>query len=80
MTPTFCRDCDHVVEESRRRSPFQWLCAKHKRLEGQGFVHPELWVEQEPFLKCSAVNGGLCELFEPRRENPVGKALTGMAD
>lgn len=68
MKPTFCRDCDHVVEETRKRSPHGWLCAKHKRLEGQGFVDPGLWIELEPFLKCSAVNGGLCLLFEPRRE------------
>jgi hypothetical protein len=49
-------------------------------LEGQGFVDPDLWIEMEPFLKCSVVNGGLCLLFEPRRVNPDGKGLTGMAD
>lgn len=32
----------------------------------------------KPFLKCSAVNGGICELFEPRRESPDGKANVGL--
>lgn len=80
MKPTFCRDCEWVVEETRKRPPHQWLCSRHKRLEGQGFVHPELWSDLEPFLKCAAVNGGLCPLFEPRRNNPEGKANTGLAD
>jgi hypothetical protein len=80
VKPTFCRDCDHVVEDTRKRSPHQWLCGRHKRLEGQGFVDPDLWIEMEPFLKCSVVNGGICLLFEPRRVNPDGKGLTGMAD
>lgn len=78
MKPTFCRNCDHVVEDTRKRSPHQWLCGRHKRLEGQGFVDPDLWIEMEPFLKCSAVNGGICELFEPRRESPDGKANVGL--
>mgnify|MGYP001607881414 CR=1 FL=1 len=67
MTPTFCRDCEWVVAESRKRSVMQWLCMRHKRLEGQGFVHPEYWAESEPFLRCKDVNGGLCELFEPKK-------------
>lgn len=68
MRPTFCRECDHVVEETRKRGPHQWLCGLHKRIEGQGFVDPEWWVENEPFLKCVNVNGGACPLFEPRRK------------
>lgn len=68
MMPTFCRDCDHVVD--RKKSPHQWLCARHRKLEGQGFVDPDLWISSEPFLRCSAVNGGLCELFETRRQKP----------
>lgn len=68
MTPTFCRDCDHVAEDSRKRHVSQWLCLRHKRLEGQGFVDPDYWADQEPYLKCRDVNGGLCPLFSPRRE------------
>lgn len=67
MTPTFCRDCDHVEASSRKRHPTQWVCLRHKRLEGQGFVDPELWIESDPFLRCKDVNGGLCELFEPKK-------------
>lgn len=70
MTPTYCHACDHVVEDTRKRSPHQWLCNRHKRLEGQGFVHPDYWTSEEPFLRCSAVNGGLCPLFETRRQKP----------
>jgi hypothetical protein len=49
-------------------------------LEGQGFVDPDWWVENDPFLRCKDVNGGLCPLFEPRRVSPEGKANTGLAD
>jgi hypothetical protein len=69
MTPTFCHDCEHVSDETRKRSPHGWLCLKHKRLEGQGFVHPDYWSNEEPYLRCKDVNGGLCPLFEKRREN-----------
>lgn len=78
MQPTWCRDCDHVVEDTRKRNPTQWLCSRHKRLEGQGFVSPEWWTDQEPFLRCKDVNGGLCPLFEQRKCVPKG--ITGMAD
>lgn len=73
MKPTFCRDCDHVVEDTRKRSPHQWLCGRHKRLEGQGFVDPDLWIETDPFLRCKDVNGGACELFDPRRMPKDGR-------
>ena len=71
MKPTFCRDCDNVVEETRKRSVHSWLCSKHKRLEGQGFIDPDWWAENEPFLKCTAVNGGMCPLFTPRRDKEL---------
>lgn len=65
---TFCVDCRHVHEDSRKRSPTQWLCSRHKRLEGMGFVHPQYWTNEEPFLKCNAVNAGACPLFEPKED------------
>ncbi|MNF00184.1 hypothetical protein D3C87_1367430 [compost metagenome] len=72
MTPTFCTDCEFVVAESRKRSPSGWLCLKHKRLEGQGFVDPKFWSNEEPYLRCKDVNAGACPLFEKRRENENG--------
>lgn len=63
---TYCRDCDNVVSDSRRRHPSGWLCRKFKRVEGGGFVDPQMWVDQEPFMKCSQINGGDCPLWTPR--------------
>lgn len=77
---TFCKDCDYVAEDTRKRHPSQWLCLKHKRLEGHGFVDPDYWAEHEPYLKCVNVNGGACPLFEPRRRSPNGDGLVGKAD
>ena len=65
--PTFCIECDNVVEESRKRLPTQWLCRMQPRLEGQGFVAPHVWVEMEPFMRCSGCNGGACPMFIERR-------------
>ena len=48
-TPTFCEACDHVHPESRKRVPSQWLCVKFPRLEGYGFVAPNVWAAMEPF-------------------------------
>lgn len=72
MTPTWCDQCEWVTSESRKRPPFQWLCARHRRLDGHGFLSPEYRTD-EPFLKCRDVNGGLCETFEPKREKPNGQ-------
>lgn len=68
MTPTFCTQCDNVVAETRKRHPSGWLCIRHKRLEGMGFVNPEYWSNDEPYLKCKDVNSGACPLFTPIRE------------
>jgi hypothetical protein len=53
-----------------------------KRVEGGGFVDPQMWVDQEPFMKCSQINGGDCPLWTPRREpqsdeNDTTKRTTG---
>ena len=66
---TYCRECDNVVQDTRKRHPAQWLCSCFPRVEGGGFVDPERWVNDEPFMKCMHINGGQCPLFTPRREN-----------
>lgn len=63
---TFCRDCQHVHEATRKSPPYRWLCVKHKRLEGSGFVDPDYWAKHEPYLRCVDVNGGACPLFKER--------------
>ena len=65
--PTFCIECENVVEETRKRLPTQWLCRMHPRIEGQGFVAPKIWAEMEPFLRCRDTNGGRCPVFIERR-------------
>lgn len=62
---TYCRDCDNVVEDTRKRMPYQWLCRCFPRVEGGGFVDPEKWVKDEPFMRCTDINGGDCPLFKP---------------
>lgn len=64
--PTLCEDCDNVHSETRKRSPSQWLCVQFPRLSGQGFVAPNVWTEQEPFMKCIYINGGKCPVFKRR--------------
>lgn len=61
--PTFCSECDHVYPETRKKLPVYWLCMKHPRLEGMGFVAPNLWVEMEPYQRCVGINGGKCPCF-----------------
>lgn len=73
--PHFCRDCDHVDPASRKKAQYHWLCLRHRRLEGQGFVDPDTWVENEPYLKCKDVNGGICELYSPRRDAGIAKVI-----
>lgn len=65
--PTFCADCDNVHPESRKKLPVYWLCTKFPRLEGMGFVAPNLWVEMEPFNRCVNINTGRCPLWTPLR-------------
>jgi len=66
--PTLCEDCANVHTDTRKRSPTQWLCVKHRRVAGGSFIAPNFWVETDPFLRCAAVNGGACLLFSPRRD------------
>lgn len=67
MTTTYCQDCDNVVEASRKLNPTRWLCIKFPRMEGMGFVAPTIWADQEPYMRCSGINGGKCPVFEQRR-------------
>lgn len=65
---TYCHDCDNVHPSSRKQPPWSWLCVKHPRKEGFGYVTPFTWDNMEPYLRCKDVNGGACPLFEPKKE------------
>lgn len=62
---TYCADCKHVHPESGG-APWTWMCSKHERREGYGFVTKEVWDKFPPFLYCKDVNGGACPLYEER--------------
>lgn len=66
--PTYCRKCEHVTLDTRKLRPRYWQCAMHRRFDRVSFVSDEDWSEVNPFLACRDVNGGMCPLFEPRRE------------
>ena len=72
MTPTFCEDCEYVLEDSRKRDPRYWLCIKHPQLEGMGFVAKDTWTNGEPYLQCRHVNGGHCLLYKARAQGQKG--------
>jgi len=61
--PTLCEDCDNVIRE-KSAPPFRWLCCKHKKLEGFGFVTKTTWDNGEPYMRCHVVNAGLCPLYQ----------------
>jgi len=60
--PTLCEDCDNVIREKNTQPRF-WLCAKHKKLEGFGFVTRTSWDNGEPYLRCYQINFGVCPNF-----------------
>lgn len=72
---TYCDQCDHVHQDSRKRHPGQWLCIKFPRVEGQGFVAPDWWIEHEPYQRCVNINGGACPLFERRRDGQIDNGM-----
>lgn len=72
---TFCEDCDNVHAESRKQHPSRWLCSQFPRLEGQGFVTRTGWADQEPFMRCVNINGGVCKLFRKRRDGQQENGL-----
>ena len=69
--PTLCKDCDHVEPTSRKAHPWRWLCTRHKRGEGFGFVTDEAWDKFPPYLYCADVNGGFCPLYAPLRDGQI---------
>ena len=66
MTHTFCEDCKHCDKTSKHQR--YWLCRRHKRVDGFGFITKDMWDNAEPFLYCRNVNGGLCPLYEEIKE------------
>lgn len=69
--PTYCCDCDHLHPDSRKQNPHSWLCMKFPRLEGMGFVSPDWWAKNEPYMRCAGINGGLCATYKPRRDGQM---------
>jgi len=69
---TLCDECDHVEAQSRKQTPRLWLCRRHRRVVNDSFVTASSWTTGDPFLRCSAVNGGACPLFTPIRVAPEG--------
>jgi len=69
---TLCNECDHVEAQSRKMTPRLWLCRRHRRVVNDSFVTASSWTNSDPFLRCSAVNGGACPLFEPLRKPAEG--------
>jgi len=65
---TLCERCEHVTLETRKQRPRYWQCARHKRFDRVSFLSDADWSEVDPHLYCRDVNGGMCPLFEPRRE------------
>lgn len=74
LPETYCEDCDHVSRTRDSDPTWRWLCMKHPRLRGTGFATRELWDKDSPYLRCVDVNGGACELFEPKRKEPENAA------
>lgn len=61
---TLCSNCRHVYLANKSDQPWYWMCIKHKRADGYGFVTQDTWVSKPPYLFCRDVNGGACPLFE----------------
>ncbi|KKM19363.1 hypothetical protein LCGC14_1656450 [marine sediment metagenome] len=68
---TYCHDCDHRT--NGQAPPWRWMCLKHPRLDGFGYVTRKTWDNFPPYLFCHHVNGGACPLFEPRKETKDGQ-------
>lgn len=65
---TICDECDHLLMVFKADPPWRWLCTKHPRMEGFGFVTKKSWDSFPPYLYAKDVNGGECPLFTPKRE------------
>lgn len=62
---TYCEHCANVYRVERRDPPWRWLCIRHRRVEGFGFVTSSTWDDAPPYLYCRDVNGGQCPLYTP---------------
>lgn len=63
---TYCKDCKHVYRANKSDQPRWWMCIRHKRAEGFGFVTDQTWDNAPPYAFCREVNFGFCPLFEQR--------------
>lgn len=68
MGLTACEDCDNVHPDTRKQSPARWVCMRFPRVEGLSAVAPKAWVDAEPYMRCVGINGGLCPVFQKRRD------------
>lgn len=66
--PTYCIACRHCLRSGPYDKPEHWVCAQHPKFPGFGFVTDAPPVGMPLYLKCNAVNGGLCQLYEPAPE------------
>lgn len=65
---TICSECTHLHGDSHG-PPWYWLCSRHPRMEGFGFVTRKIWDKFPPFLFCRDVNGGACPLYEEKEND-----------
>jgi hypothetical protein len=71
---TYCERCANVYRLDRRDPPWRWMCIRHRRMEGFGFVTTGTWDDAPPYLYCRDVNGGQCPLYEPLEPEPTESA------
>lgn len=65
---TRCEDCEHLHADSRRdRRERAAMCVKFPRVMRADLVFNGITDKDEPFMRCTGINGGACPCFEPRR-------------
>lgn len=66
---TQCESCDYRHAISENRPPWRWLCSRFPRLPWADDIDKDgKWTGFDPYMTCVGINGGLCPLYEPRRE------------
>ena len=74
--PVYCAECDNVSKEYATAPEYLWLCLKHPRLDGHGFVSRTIRDGNlPPYLRCKDVNGGYCYLFKPKADGQTNLQL-----
>ncbi len=63
--PVWCEDCDHL-HSARSGHPRYWMCMKHPRSSGFGFVTRDKWDRFAPYMYASDINDGFCPLYTPK--------------